>query len=229
MIYSRPQIREIIKKVLDNDFETNEDLSLMFIDLDNQKLTLNDTELEEVMGYEGCTVRQRANIARGMSAKEFFNMTNTYTGFKLFDLEKHPEYAEDAFIEDIGKHGIYFTIHKEELFRFIMVSYFEKFGLHIAEISLKREGQFVSNAAIAKGNDTEGTYRSHCFYIEKIYSINDYRFIHDLFNISPKYFKMLICGNSENGFYKSSVKYYSEKGCDQTVAAIIDIHNSYHP
>ena len=228
MNYSNIQIQDMVKKILENDFETNKDLTLMYLKIGNQIIELNDSELETVMGYKGCTVKQRWQIAKGISAEEFYNRTNTFHGYKVFDLEIHPEYTEGAFIEDTGKHGIYFTIKREELFRFIMASYYEKFGTYIAEISLKYNSQFVENAAITKGFDTEGTYRSHCFYIEKIYSINDYKLIHELFTISPEHFKRLIIDDSENSFYQQSIKYFTDKGCADAVAALIDIHNTYH-
>lgn len=229
MDYPMEQIKEIVKKVIDNDFETDDNYKLMTLNINNQIIELNDYELGRIMGYNGCTVKERAIIAKGKSAEEFYNSTGTHIGYQIFNLEKHPEYREGAFIEDSKKHGIYFTIQKEELFRFIFVSYFEKFGAHIAEISLKHNEQFVPNAAVSKDYDTQGTYRARCFYVEKIYSVNDYKLISHLFNIAPDWIKNLIVDDSENGFYNESIKYYKEKGCDQIVKAIVDIHNSYRP
>lgn len=227
MNYSMKEKQALIKKIIDNDFETNSDLSIMYLLIDNQTIELSDFELEEIMGYIGCSVKQRVKIAKGKNAEEFYNETGFYKGYRLFDLEKHPEFKEGEFIEDTNKHGLYFTINRNELFRFVMSSHKEDFGVHIAEISLKHNDQFVTNAAIAKGYDSKGTYRSHCFYIEKTYSINDYQIILELFDIAPDEFKLLIYDDSERSLYSGSVKYYSDKGCDQTVAALKDIHNSY--
>ena len=49
MSYSLNEIREIVKRVLENDFETNNEQSLMYIKIQSQTVTLNDSELEEIM------------------------------------------------------------------------------------------------------------------------------------------------------------------------------------
>lgn len=96
-------------------------------------------------------------------------------------------------MEDIEKHGMCFTINIDEVFRFVICSGFEEYGCSLAKISFKADdGEFIKDAHILKGGDTEGTFCARKFIVKKIYSLNDYDLIIKLYNVSRDKFKQLV-------------------------------------
>ena len=88
-----------------------------------------------------------------------------------------------------------------------------------------KDGKFICNAHIAKGHDSNGTYRARKFYVKNVYSLDDYNLVNHLYNIAYPEFQRLIDDEAEDGFFRKSINYFKEKGMDKTVKALQDIHN----
>ena len=204
-------------KIIDNDFFTIFNL-LMIIENSKRIFLLNNKEVQE-LSYSN--ISQRKKIKQGISAKIFGDKI----GYRLFDSKKRKDHFAGNMVIDDKKHGIYFTIDEKEVFRFLMCASLEDFGDKIAEITFKnKNGKFICNAHIAKGNDSKGTYRARKFYIKNVYSLNNYNLVNHLYNIAYPEFQRLIDDESEYGLYRKSINYFKEKGMDQTVKALQDIH-----
>jgi hypothetical protein len=210
---------KIVEKIIENDFEVSEEHDILKVNIDEKIICLNDLDIQELTS---CTIEKRLEIARGISAEQFFDKMHTYRGYRLFDKATRLEYLVGNIVEDPKKHGLYFTIRREEIFRFIMTAYLDNWGDSLATINfMLPSGEIIKNTAIAKGYDTDGTYRAHSFYIEEIQSLNDYNLILDLYECSDKKYKMLI---NDDTLYGKSIEYYNDKQCNETVRALTNIY-----
>ncbi|MBQ3600420.1 MAG: hypothetical protein II992_04355 [Lachnospiraceae bacterium] len=216
--------KELVKKIIDNDFKVNMTHSVMFVSVEERKYALRDADVMELVASN---IKKRLLLKRGISVKEFYKRNSTYRGYRLFDKSSRPEFQEGKLVEDKGKHGLYFTIECKDLFRILLASYFEDFGDSLAIISLisvDGKGTPVRKASISRGMDTTNTYHSRAFYIEKIYSLDNYELILKMYEAAPDNYKLLIYDETEGGMYMGSVKYYRKKGCNEIVRALNDIH-----
>lgn len=211
--------QQIIKKIIENDFEYEADYSYMYVDIDNKKYKLSNND---VFNFTKSTIEMRVKIMNGMSATEFAQDNGTHIGYRIYDKLFRTEFFQGNYVEDKSKHGLYFTIRKEELFRFVMVSHMENFGDAIAKISLQKpDGTYIENAAIQKGPDTPNTYRSHGFYVLETYSLDDYDLMINLYSIADDQYKLLAYDES---LCEQSIEYFCNKKCLKTVKALNDIH-----
>lgn len=205
-------------KIIDNDFFTIFNL-LMIIENSKRIFLLNNKEVQE-LSY--CNISQRKKIKQGISAKTFGDKA----GYRLFDSKTRKDHFAGNMVIDDKKHGIYFTIDEKEVFRFLICASKEDFGDKMAEITFKnKDGKFICNAHIAKGHDSNGTYRARKFYVKNVYSLDDYNLVNHLYNIAYPEFQRLIDDEAEDGFFRKNINYFKEKGMDKTVKALQDIHN----
>lgn len=216
--------KQLSNKILDNDFRVNMTHTAMYIRINKTVYKLSDEDVKElaILGIE-----KRLSIKKGMTVKEFYKETRTYTGYRLFEKELRPEFQEGELVEDKGTHGLYFTTEFSDMFRIMLASYREKFGEYLATISLislDGKNKPVRKASISKGYDTKGTYHSRAFYVEKIQPLNNYELIMQMYEAAPDYYKRLVYDDSEDGFYMGSIAYYGNKGCNEIVRALNDIH-----
>lgn len=210
---------KIVEKIIENDFEVSEKYDILKVNIDGKIICLKDSDIQELTN---CTIEKRLEIARGISAEQFYEKTHTYRGYRLFDRATRLDFLVGNIVEDPKKHGLYFTIRREEIFRFIMTAYLDNWGDSLAKINfMLPSGEIIKNTAIAKGYDTDGTYRAHSFYIEEIQSLNDYELILDLYECSDKKYKMLI---NDDTLYGKSIEYYNDKQCNETVRALTSIY-----
>lgn len=211
--FSFEEIRQIVQLINDNEFETY-GTEKMVVNLGGNDVELNNFEVYELMGSD---IETRIKIKRGINAEEFYFQTGVTTGYRIFDSQNRLDHKVGNKVIDSKKHGIYFTIDEKELFRFLMVSCGEDFGDSVAIISLKNpDDSFLMDVAIAKGFDTKGTYRAHCFYVLSVNTLNDYEYVCHLYNIAYDKYKILICGD----MYYDSLEYFSGKNMLETVRAL---------
>lgn len=215
--------REIIRAIIDNDFDVNEKQNKMYVSVNDKRLILLD---EDVRMLVNCSISERVKIKEGMTAKDFCIQKGTSFGYKIYDSSKHPEYVTGAYIRDTKQHGIYFITQKKDLFRFIMVNYGEDFGDSIAKISLiSPQGEYVEDAHIAKGYDTDSTYRTLGFYVVETNLLNNFEYVCECYSIAKERWKRLIYDDSEYGIYQSSIRYYKQRNCDEIVRALQFLHS----
>ncbi len=216
--------RELVRKIIDNDFYVNLTHTFMYISINKMLYKLSNDVVKELVKSD---IKKRLELKKGITVKEFYAKNGTYTGYRLFEKKKRPEFQEGKLVEDKRKHGLYFTTEYGDMFRILLASYFEDFGDYLAKISLvSLDGRerVVRNASISSGMDTKNTYHSRAFYVEKIQSLDDYKLIMQMYQAAPDNYKLLIFDNSETGMYMGSVKYYRDKGCNEIVRALNDIH-----
>lgn len=211
--FSFEEIRQIVQLINDNEFKTY-GTEKMVVNLGGNDVELNNFEVYELMGSD---IETRIKIKIGINAEEFYFQTGVTTGYRIFDSQNRLDHKVGNKVIDPKNHGIYFTIDEKELFRFLMVSYGEDFGDSVATISLKNpDDSFLMDVAIAKGFDTKGTYRAHCFYVLSVNTLNDYEYVCHLYNIAYGKYKILICGD----MYYDSLEYFSGKNMLETVRAL---------
>lgn len=93
----------------------------------------------------------------------------------------------------LTKHGIYSTIEKSEMFRFVLTNGAEKYGNSLAVISFRNKYKWpIRGAHIAKGGDTRGAYKSRIFVVKETMLFDDYGLILKLYNEADDEFKHLI-------------------------------------
>lgn len=215
---------ELVRKIIDNDFMVNKAHTVMFVGVGKKVYALKNDDVIELV-YS--SIEKRLSLKIGITVEEFYKKISTYRGYRLFDKELRPEFQEGNLVEDKGKHGLYFTIEYGDMFRILLAAYFEDFGDYLAIISLVSldgNGTPVRNASISRGMDTNSTYHSRAFYIEKIQPLNKYELILQIYEAAPDEYKLLIYDESEGGMYMGSIKYYRNKGCNEIVRALNDIH-----
>lgn len=212
----------LIAKITENDFFTIINQIMIIKDFP-QIYFLSNKEVQELYGGDISKINKRK---RGMSAREFLKIVgHSSIGYRIFDSRKRSDHFAGNVVTDDKNHGIYFTIDKKEVFRYILSAALEDFGDSIAEISfINKNGNLVRDARIAKGNDTDGCYKAHRFYIKSVYSLNDCRYINDFYDESYSGFQELIKDESEHGLYRKSVNYFLKKGMCQAAKALKDIH-----
>lgn len=214
--------QKIIAKIMENDFEYENDFSYMYVNIDNKKFRLSN---DDVYILTMLTIEQRVNKMNGISAREFAKEKGTHIGYKIFDKSSRNDFFDGNYVEGESKYGLYFTIKKEELFQFVMLSYLENFGDTIAKVSLQKpDGAYIENAAIRKGPDTENTYSSQGLYILETYSLNDYDLLINLYSIADDEHKLMAFDDTSGGHYKQSIEYFNNKNCKEAVRALEDIH-----
>lgn len=211
---------EIIELLNSNSFCHLFDLFVIVV-LNKKIIFLTNKELNEL--YE-LSVKKLRLTKKGMSSKEFYKQKgDCVSGYRIFDSEKWKEYQEGEIITDITKHGMYFTIHENEVFRFILTNGFEGYGDSFAVISLRdRNGKPIKGAHIVKGGDTSGTFRSRKFLISRKKTLDDKELIKEQYEKASDNIKGLI---NVDDLYYEAVSYYKSKGMNNTVKALRDIRN----
>ncbi len=219
--FSEEERKKIVEKIIDNDFYTVFNLTMIIRDSGKIYL-INNKEVQELVDS---SISCRKEIKKGISSKKFLNTVGEKTGYRIFDANRRKDHFAGNIVTDAKKHGIYFTIDEREVFRFLMSASSEDFGDTIAEISFRnKNGKLIRNAHIANGFDSNGTYRAHRFYVKKTHSLDDYDFVSHLYEVAYPNYQLLIYDDSENGLYRKSISYYDDKGMKETVRALQDIH-----
>lgn len=206
------------QKVLDNEFETNDSLTELYITIDNEDYTLSDEEVKEL--FLGSNIEYWAKRKKGKTAEEYKAETGSYDGFKIFKAEERSDFIVGNIVEDPTSHGMSFAICESEIFELILKSSYEDFGSSLAIISFEKpDGSIIEDAFIR--SDVKPTYRcSKRFCIKDVKSLNDYKLIMSMFKCSNNEGKNLLYG-----FYEQSIDYYTKRNCLEIVKALRDIRN----
>ena len=219
--------KEIIELLNENRFFSFFN-RFVIIRLNKRFLCLNNSSLDELfeLSVDKLSVDKLRKRKKGMTAKKFLKEHGeNVLGYRIFDSEKRKDHIEGRLVKDDTKHGIYFTIEKSEIFRFVLTNGAEKYGNSLAVISFRNKYKWpIRGAHIAKGGDTRGTYRSRIFVVKETMLLDDYGLIMKLYDEADDEFKNLI---KYDYFFEIAVAYYRTKEMNEVVRALIDIRKQY--
>lgn len=176
--------QSVIAKILDNEFSVNADETVLTVNADGKNYDLDNETVKELVASG---IHDRVERREGITAEQFYNVFGADAcGYKVFRDPKM--YKPGTVVTDPQSHGMYFTVRKEEVYRFLKTGY----GDYIAVIGFKDEnGRNLEDVHIAKGDDTPGTYKAHRFYVHDVIDAKDSKAMDYFKSIADEKYKFL--------------------------------------